>query len=214
MEKLLTRLSVMALVVFLPQVVFADSHVGDGGTVWGNSGATGMPVEDSDGSGYWWWPDTPGSNDDDSEVWGNAGTIYSEYVAPTPAKPAPVAAPKVERQVPVLSSILFGFDDSTLSAAGESAVRDVASELKKNRGDTLVIEGHTCDVNNSGDSDYNVKLGQRRADAVRAVLVKNGISGSRLSAKSLGERKPAVANTSSANRAKNRRVVFVYSIAN
>ena len=134
---------------------------------------------------------------------------------PPPPTPPPVVepAPIIERSVPVLNNVLFGFDQSDIGGAGQTEISKVADILKANSGDTVTIEGHTCDINNSGDSEYNVKLGQRRADAVRAVLITNGIGARRVSAKSFGESRPAVPNSSDENRRLNRRVVFVYAIS-
>lgn len=69
----------------------------------------------------------------------------------------------------------------------------------------ILIEGHTDDV---GKDDYNMKLSQRRADAVVNFLKQAGIAESRLTAKYYGEAQPKVENNSDANRALNRRVEF------
>lgn len=115
--------------------------------------------------------------------------------------------------MPVLNNVLFDFDKSKVKDSGRVEIAKVAAILKDNPGDTLTIEGHTCDINRSGDPDYNVKLGQRRADSVMGVLLENDISEGRVSTASFGESRPAVPNTSDENRQLNRRVVFVYSIS-
>jgi outer membrane protein OmpA-like peptidoglycan-associated protein len=109
--------------------------------------------------------------------------------------------------------VLFDFDKYDVKDTGQAEIAKVAGILKDNPGDTVTIEGHTCDINRSGDPDYNTKLGQRRADAVQAVLIENGIDADRVNAASFGESRPAVPNTSDENRQLNRRVVFVYSIS-
>lgn len=68
-----------------------------------------------------------------------------------------------------------------------------------------VVEGHTDSV---GNDDYNLKLSQRRADAVRKYLVDKGVAGSRLTAKGLGETQPVADNGTAEGRAQNRRVVL------
>jgi outer membrane protein OmpA-like peptidoglycan-associated protein len=118
----------------------------------------------------------------------------------------------VSRQVPVFNHVLFDFDKSTVKPEGRTEIGKVADLLKQYPKDTVTVEGHTDNVNRSGDPQYNQKLGQRRADAVVKVLTDGGVAASRVSAQSFGDTRPAVPNTSDANRALNRRVVFVYKV--
>jgi outer membrane protein OmpA-like peptidoglycan-associated protein len=188
---------------------------------WAQSGAKADPVKDAVRSGSWWWPTEPVSNVDDKELWGNRGVVYGTYtpkVAAVEAPKAPAAppaapkAPSVERQVPVFNHVLFDFDKSTVKPEGRTEIKKVADLLKQYSKDTLTVEGHTDNVNRSGDKDYNQKLGQRRADAVVKVLTESGAAANRVSAASFGDTKPAVPNDTDANRALNRRVVFVYKV--
>lgn len=185
---------------------------------FGNTGATAHPVKDSTYSGYWWWPTVPESNNSDSELWGNRGVVYNMYSPkvppppPAPPTPTPAQPPEAKRSVPVFNHVLFDFDKSNLRPAGQAEVAKVAAILKDYPSDTVTIEGHTCDLNGSGDPNYNVKLGQRRADAVAKALASEGVDSSRISTVSKGENDPAVPNTSSANREQNRRAVFVIKI--
>jgi OOP family OmpA-OmpF porin len=68
-----------------------------------------------------------------------------------------------------------------------------------------VIEGHTDSV---GNDDYNLKLSQRRADAVRQYLLDKGVAGARLEAKGFGESQPVADNKTVEGRAQNRRVIL------
>jgi len=77
--------------------------------------------------------------------------------------------------------------------------------MKKNPGAKVQIEGH-CDER--GTPEYNLALGQRRADSTKKYLVNLGIDGSRLSTISYGEEKPADPGHNEAAWAKNRRAVF------
>lgn len=70
------------------------------------------------------------------------------------------------------------------------------------------LEGHTDSV---GSDAYNLKLSQRRADAVKEYVVGKGVDGSRIAAKGYGESKPIADNKTEAGRAENRRVQFVRS---
>jgi OOP family OmpA-OmpF porin len=78
--------------------------------------------------------------------------------------------------------------------------------MNQNPNMTVVIEGHT---DSQGDDALNKSLSQRRAEQVKEYLVSKGISASRLSAIGYGEARPISDNSTSAGRAKNRRVVFV-----
>jgi OOP family OmpA-OmpF porin len=182
---------------------------------WGNTGATPDPVKDSERSGHWWYPTEPDSNRGDLEVWGNRGVIYyngweKEEAEPAKATPKPPAAQPVEAPVRTKitpSNILFDFDKAVLKAEGKTEIERVVKELKQYNKDTVVIEGHTCNV---GSDAYNKGLGQRRADAVQNYMVKMGVSKNRLSTKSLGEERPAVENKgkNSPENKLNRRVQF------
>lgn len=205
--------------VFSGPVASAASAMDD--LSWfGNTGATDYPVKDSEYSGYWWWPTVPASNENDSELWGNRGIVYNMYTPEAPpAPPAPPEAPpsdppKVERSVPVFNHVLFDFDKSVVKPAGQAEVAKVANILKEYPSDTVTIEGHTDNVNRSGDPNYNMKLGQRRADAVAKALASEGIASNRISTVSKGATDPAVPNDTAENRQLNRRAVFVIKIGN
>ena len=179
---------------------------------WGNTGATPEPVKDPKGrAGYWWWPTEPATNTNDTEVWGNRGVIYYvgwEKSAPEPDRPAPPATEEPRQPIRTaiaLNNVFFDFDKSTLKAEGKTEVGKLVSEMKKYEGDTLVVSGHTCNI---GADAYNMGLGQRRADAVKAYMVESGITASRIEAVSKGETMPAVPNDTPANRKLNRRSVF------
>jgi len=133
--------------------------------------------------------------------------MYEEKVEEKPPPPPPPKKeePKVKRTKPVFDHVLFDFDKSTIKPEAEPVLGNVIESLKKYPKDTVLLEGHTCNI---GTDEYNMGLGQRRADAVKKYLVEHGIDESRISTKSLGESKPAVANDTPANRKLNRRVVF------
>jgi len=181
---------------------------------WGNTGATPAPVADSKGrSGYWWWPTEPASNVDDTELWGNRGIVYhSPWEQPAApevvAEPPVVDPPQATRTVPVLNNILFDFDKSVLKPEGQAIANEAIAVMKEFPGDTVVIEGHTCNI---GTDEYNMGLGHRRADSVQNYLTTNGIDASRVTSQSFGESAPAVANDTAANRKLNRRAVFKFT---
>jgi len=105
-----------------------------------------------------------------------------------------------------LEGISFRFDKSDIIPS-PSPILDMAVEIIKGCPMSKIeIQGHTDWM---GSDDYNMKLGQRRADIVKKYLVNHGIEADRLSTKSYGESKPIATNDTKEGRAKNRRIVFV-----
>jgi peptidoglycan-associated lipoprotein len=83
--------------------------------------------------------------------------------------------------------IYFDFDSAVLSAMAQDTLKRKAAWLRENAGAMVTIEGH-CDER--GTNEYNLALGERRAESARAYLVDLGISASRLSTISYGEERP------------------------
>ncbi len=177
---------------------------------WGTSGATPAPYKDATRTGYWWWPVKPCSNADDTELWGNRGKVFHNVYCAVEAPKPPAEKPKVGRQKPVVNNVLFDFDKAVLKPEGKAETDKVVADLKQNQKDTVVLQGHTDSV---GSDQYNMGLGQRRADAVKKYMVEQGIAPERINTKSFGEACPAVPNDTPANRKLNRRVVFDITIA-
>ena len=165
---------------------------------WGNTGATPEPTADTKGrSGYWWWPTEPASNANDGELWGNRGIVYHAWekpmpkeVTPTPS-PAPAPNPEPERTKILLNQVLFDFDKTDLKPEGKAEIDRLVAEMKKFGKDTVVVIGHTDSI---GTDEYNMGLGQRRADAVANYMKAAGIDAGRIATKSMGESQPAVPN--------------------
>ncbi len=108
--------------------------------------------------------------------------------------------------MPMLENIHFDFDKSFIRNDAKPVLEKVAAHMKENPGAKLLIEGH-CDER--GTSEYNIALGQRRADSTRKYLTNLGVDAGRLSTISYGEEKPADPGHNEAAWAKNRRAVFV-----
>jgi outer membrane protein OmpA-like peptidoglycan-associated protein len=178
---------------------------------WGNTGATPAPVADSKGrSGYWWWPTEAASNAGDTELWGNRGIVYHAWEQP--AVPEPVAPPvevptAAVRTAILMNNVLFDFDKAVLKPEGKAEVDRLVAEMNKYPTDSVTVVGHTCNV---GTEAYNMGLGQRRSDAVKAYLVASGIAAERITSVSKGESEPAVPNMgkNSENNKLNRRAEF------
>src|SRR5271165_5509920 len=96
----------------------------------------------------------------------------------------------------------FAFDKSDLTAEDEQKLQTLAQELKAHPTAHILIAGNTDEV---GTEEYNLHLGQRRAEVARAYLVALGIAISRMDTVSYGEERPANPGHDAAAHAKNRR---------
>jgi peptidoglycan-associated lipoprotein len=123
---------------------------------------------------------------------------------PAPFRPAPV--PAIQKDEGSFENIYFDFDESAIREDARPVLLVIASYLKNNPKFKLIIEGH-CDER--GTSEYNMALGQRRADATRAWLLNLGIPASRMTTVSYGKERPMVEGHDEAAWSKNRRAVFV-----
>jgi peptidoglycan-associated lipoprotein len=101
--------------------------------------------------------------------------------------------------------IFFQYDSDEITADAEQKLDSKAAVMRANPGLRLRIEGH-CDQR--GSTEYNLALGQRRAEAVRAYLVNLGIDGSRLSTISYGKERPLEEGDSEEAYSRNRRAEF------
>lgn len=102
-------------------------------------------------------------------------------------------------------NVLFDYDSAKIKNSEYSKIETVATYLNGNSRTYAVLEGH-CDER--GTAEYNMTLGERRADAVRAHLLGLRIDGSRLFTKSLGKEQPLDPGHSEAAWRVNRRVEF------
>ena len=96
----------------------------------------------------------------------------------------------------------FEFDSAVLNAAARSALL-VHAEVLKDTGESVRLEGH---ADERGSREYNMALGERRANAVRDFLVLQGVSGSAIETVSYGEERPAAFGSNETSWAENRRV--------
>jgi len=105
-------------------------------------------------------------------------------------------------------NIYFEFDKHALSAESRQTLTDIAAYLKENTDVRLMIEGH-CDER--GTNEYNLALGDRRANAARDFLITLGVDPVRIETISYGEEKPEDPRKTEEVWAKNRRDQFVFS---
>lgn len=131
---------------------------------------------------------------------------------PAPVAPAVVAPAPVVKAEPVTPTVIkssyatdafFDFDKSVLKPEGKAKLDDLIAKIKNVSLEVAVVVGHTDSV---GSDAYNMKLGMRRANAVKAYLVSKGLDSQRVFVDSKGERQPVADNKTREGRAKNRRV--------
>lgn len=102
--------------------------------------------------------------------------------------------------------VFFDFDSSELKPQARSTTEALAAWMNEHPEVALTIEGH---ADERGTREYNLALGDRRANAVRDYLAALGISGNRLNTISYGKERPAVPGSNESAWAQNRRAVFV-----
>jgi outer membrane protein OmpA-like peptidoglycan-associated protein len=158
--------------------------------------------------GEWWWATDRASETD--PLWGNRGFVYvlrrtgQEQV---PAGGEKVTLPRDLKAVEglIFEDVNFEFDKSEITPAGKKILDGVVAKLTEYPEAMVTLEGHTCSI---GTEEYNVGLGQRRANAVRDYLVSQGIAPERLKTISYGETRLKVQERTREDFAKNRRVEF------
>jgi peptidoglycan-associated lipoprotein len=103
--------------------------------------------------------------------------------------------------------IYFEYDSSEVRAEDREVLATHASYLSTNTGINATLEGH---ADERGSREYNIALGERRAEAVRSLMEVQGVSGGQLRSVSYGEEKPAVPGSDESALQQNRRVEIVY----
>jgi peptidoglycan-associated lipoprotein len=125
--------------------------------------------------------------------------------ATTPGDGGTTQTPSGDEQNQGLKDAYFSYDDYALSSDARSVLAGNAAVLKEMRGLRVVIEGH-CDER--GTVEYNLALGQRRADAARSYLADLGIDAGRLSTISYGKERPFAPGHDESAWSQNRRAHF------
>ena len=116
-----------------------------------------------------------------------------EIVLPEPSATAPI--------------VYFDYDSFEVRPEFQSLIEVHATKINANKTTRVMIEGHTDE---RGGREYNLALGQKRAESVRQVLKLLGVVDSQMEAVSFGKEKPASTGTSEDSMAKNRRAVINY----
>jgi len=127
--------------------------------------------------------------------------------APKPATTAAIAAVPFS----LSSSAAFKTGGSDLSAEGKAEVAAFAEKLEGHEVNSITVEGYT---DNRGPAAYNKDLSEKRAKAVKAEMIENGIDASLITVIGHGASDPIADNETAAGRAKNRRVTVSVDVKN
>ena len=103
--------------------------------------------------------------------------------------------------------IYFDYDSFAIRSEFQSVIEAHAKFIKSDKNRKVVVEGHTDE---RGGREYNLALGQKRAEAVRRALALLGVPDAQVEAVSFGKEKPAVLGTTEAALEKNRRAEISY----
>ena len=106
----------------------------------------------------------------------------------------------------VKDRVFFATNSSQLTSASRDTLRKQATYLRKNKNLNVVLEGH---ADERGTREYNLALGEKRANAARDYLLTYGISGKRISVISYGKEKPVNSASTPLAWSQNRRAVTI-----
>ena len=136
---------------------------------------------------------------------GSAGGVGADGTGAVAASVNDPSSPAYFNQT-IGDRVLFTVDQSTLSTDGQLILDQQAVWLTQNAAYSALIEGH---ADEQGTSDYNLALGERRAEAVRSYLVARGVAPSRLRTISYGKERPLEICSEESCYQQNRRAVTV-----
>ena len=139
-----------------------------------------------------------GVNPNASQAQGSRSAVAPVTAQATPKGIGPAGVPHV---------VYFDYDSFLVRADALPIIQNHARFLQSNRQRKLMLEGHTDE---RGGREYNLALGQKRAEAVRKALNQLGVDDQQIEAISYGKEKPAVEGSDESAWAKNRRVELRY----
>ena len=176
------------LKVLLASVITVSASAAMASDNWENS--SGLSWKNGDGTLCWrdsnWTPATAAK---DCDGW----------LAP---KAAAAKSSVTQSKITLQADTLYDFNKSDLKPEGKATLDRIAKDLSKIKLEVIIAVGNTDSV---GTDAYNMALGQRRAQSVKAYLVSKGVDGSRIYTESKGKSNPVASNATAEGRAKNRR---------
>ena len=105
----------------------------------------------------------------------------------------------------VKDRVFFATNKSTLTTASRDTLRKQAAWMRKKKTLSFTIEGH---ADERGTREYNLALGERRANAIAELLIINGVSKANIMTVSYGEEKPSARGSNESSWSKNRRALI------
>jgi peptidoglycan-associated lipoprotein len=148
-------------------------------------------------------------NEPDATAAAEAAAPATEAADTAQTATAPVAAEaSAEAAVPDARSVFFPFDVDAVQAGDRATIQAHGAYLGKNSKAKVRVEGN---ADERGSSEYNLALGQRRANNVKKLLILSGAKSSQIETVSYGEEKPRATGHDEASWAQNRRADVVYS---
>jgi peptidoglycan-associated lipoprotein len=109
----------------------------------------------------------------------------------------------------VFEDVHFEFDRYNLRPSAAQVLNDVVAAIEEDPNLEITIEGHTCNI---GTNEYNLALGDRRANSVQDYLTDRGVGANKLQTISYGEERPKHDNSREETRRLNRRAALVVRI--
>ena len=198
---------------------------------WGwcavGGGLVGAAIGGGTGAGLAAGYEKKGRNDDDTKdiavigagsAVGGAllGTLLGHLIcdpveeAPPPPPvaqaPPPPPPPAKGTKLATVGAANFDFNKATIKPGARDELDAAVKTLRDNPSVNVVVEGHTDSV---GSDSYNQKLSERRAQAVRDYLVRQGIDASRITVRGYGKTRPVASNATAEGRAENRRAEVI-----
>ena len=139
-----------------------------------------------------------------SSTTSSAGSTTAAPAAKMVKPAGPAAGSQEDLVVNVGDRVFFGYDQYTIKARARGTLERQAAWLRRNASATITVEGH-CDER--GTREYNLGLGQRRADAVKKYLVALGVAENRIATISYGKERPVAMGSNETAWSQNRRAV-------
>ena len=127
-----------------------------------------------------------------------------ERTSDATAVPAIATSTYSESSLASSSTVYFSYDNYNINSTGSEKIKSLASIVKEN-GLKVRVEGH-CDER--GTREYNLALGEKRANAIAELLIINGVSSNNITTVSYGEEKPASRGSNEKSWSKNRRALI------